>query len=235
MARSPKIILYTSRQSLYAHRVYIALAELGLDYEEVEIDLDVPRTDAYLKINPRGKVPSLSYNGQVIIESAIITQFLADAHPSHLVLPSGSERGALQRARINGFVDVYMTQLLPLLYDVVSTRTNDEVANIAGSMVQIIVKELEPLLIDCGPYFGGSEKITLAEVLTASIVLRLYSSANFEILPKSLIDDLSVQAPNFSRWVKAIQDVPSICDIYDESVWVTKIGEKIAQYRSMIS
>lgn len=49
---SPKIILYTNRGCPWAHRAHIALKELGLQYEEVTIDLSVPREPWYLEVNP---------------------------------------------------------------------------------------------------------------------------------------------------------------------------------------
>lgn len=49
---SPKITLYTNRLCPWAHRAHIALKESGLDYEEVSIDLNVPREPWYLEINP---------------------------------------------------------------------------------------------------------------------------------------------------------------------------------------
>jgi glutathione S-transferase len=49
---SPKIILYTSHICPWAHRAHIALKELGLPFEEVLIDLSVPREPWYLEINP---------------------------------------------------------------------------------------------------------------------------------------------------------------------------------------
>jgi len=48
----PKITLYTNHGCPYAHRAHIALKELSLPYEEVIIDLDKPREDWYLKVNP---------------------------------------------------------------------------------------------------------------------------------------------------------------------------------------
>lgn len=48
----PKITLYTNHRCPWAHRAHIALKELGLDYEEVIIDLDTPREPWYLEINP---------------------------------------------------------------------------------------------------------------------------------------------------------------------------------------
>ena len=49
---SPKITLYTNHRCPWAHRAHIALKELGLDYEEVIIDLTKPREPWYLDINP---------------------------------------------------------------------------------------------------------------------------------------------------------------------------------------
>ena len=51
----PKIHLYTNHRCPYAHRSHIALEELGLPFEETIIDLDTPRPQWYLDINPRGK------------------------------------------------------------------------------------------------------------------------------------------------------------------------------------
>lgn len=48
----PKITLYTSHLCPWAHRAHIALRELKLPFEEVLIDLSVPREPWYLEINP---------------------------------------------------------------------------------------------------------------------------------------------------------------------------------------
>jgi len=108
---TPKITLYTNHGCPWAHRAHIALAELGLPFETEIIDLQTPRTAEYLKINPRGLVPTLVYNGEIIPESAIVAQFLADAHPSHLLKTSNEIGGSLQRARINFFVDTYFSKV----------------------------------------------------------------------------------------------------------------------------
>lgn len=75
---TPEIILYTNRACPWAHRAHIALAELQLPFKEVTIDLDRPRDASYLAINPRGLVPTINYNGEIIPESGIVAQFLAD-------------------------------------------------------------------------------------------------------------------------------------------------------------
>src|SRR5580700_6481452 len=123
-----EIILYTNHGCPWAHRAHIALAELGLPFKEEIIDLAVPRTAEYLSINPRGLVPTLKYNGEIIPESAIVAQFLADQYPSHLVKASSEPGGALQRARINFFVDALISKAQPKFYPQVLAKTEEEKA-----------------------------------------------------------------------------------------------------------
>lgn len=47
-----EITLYTNHGCPWAHRAHIILKELGLEYKEVIIDLERPRDEWYLKINP---------------------------------------------------------------------------------------------------------------------------------------------------------------------------------------
>ena len=154
----------TDQYAAGSHRAHIALNELNLPFEEEIIDLSVPRTPEYLKINPRGVLPSLEYNGEIITDSAIVVQFLADAHPSHLLLASNSDGAALHRARINFFVDAYCTKAVPVYFKALSAKTPDEAEAFATDFVDVVAKEVENLLANAAPYFGGSNTLTLAEV-----------------------------------------------------------------------
>ena len=44
--------MYTNHRCPWAHRAHIVIKELGLEYEEVIIDLDKPREPWYLEVNP---------------------------------------------------------------------------------------------------------------------------------------------------------------------------------------
>jgi glutaredoxin len=55
---TPKIILYTNHACPWAHRAHIVLKELGLQYEEVIIDLSKPREPWYLEVNPASENPT---------------------------------------------------------------------------------------------------------------------------------------------------------------------------------
>lgn len=93
-----------------------------------------------------------------------MSNFLADAYPSHLVPPSNTVEGAIRRARIAFFVDTYFSKFQSSYIKAVFGKTQEEATEAATAGAAAVVKELEPLLADAGPFFGGSEKLTLAEV-----------------------------------------------------------------------
>ncbi|KAI0397851.1 thioredoxin-like protein [Xylariaceae sp. FL0594] len=215
-ASNTKLKLYTNHGCPWAHRAHIALAELELPFEEEIIDLAVPRTAEYLKINPRGLVPSLVVDGEeVITESAVVAAFLTDAFPSHLVPTSSEPGGALKRARIAFFVDTFMSKVNVNTYPLIKAETDEERATVSRQFVNAVVKEVEPLLVNAGPFFGGSDRLTLAEVLTGSFVIRLWTWPKYGLLPEALINDLKAEAPNFARWAEAVASHPSVKGVFD--------------------
>lgn len=113
----------------------------------------------------RGLVPAISYNGQIILESGIVARFLADAHPSHLFPPSGPVDNALYRARVDFFVDAFFSKVFSHVMAGIRAATAEERDQAAVALVDNLTKEIEPLLEDGkGPFFGGSETLTLVEV-----------------------------------------------------------------------
>lgn len=68
------------------------LEELGVDYE---VDPAGPHSETMLAANPSGKVPALLTDGEVIIDSTAICQFLTDRH-GKFTFPAGSIQRAQQ-------------------------------------------------------------------------------------------------------------------------------------------
>jgi glutathione S-transferase len=67
------------------------LEEIGAKYalRRVDISSDKPRDPEYLKLNPLGRVPTLSITGgETIYESVAITMYLADRHPEAKLAPA---------------------------------------------------------------------------------------------------------------------------------------------------
>lgn len=69
---------------------HIALEEMGVPYEEKPTVLakGEHKTEAYLKVNPRGKVPALAVDGHVITENTAILSYLARRFPEKKMWPA---------------------------------------------------------------------------------------------------------------------------------------------------
>lgn len=229
-----KLVLYTNHLCPFAHRLHIAVNELKIPYEEVVIDLFRPRDPWYLEINPRGLVPAVKYQGEIVTESGIIANLLTDAYPSHLVPESSAPGGALRRARIAFFADTFSNKFQNLLYGTLKdAKTEEESVAIEQQAVAAAVKEIEPLLADAAPFFGGSDKLTLAEVQTASFALRLLVSLDAGgIYSDSFAPALEKQAPNFWKWAKTVSAHPSVAGLLDEQQFVDFSRKKVQEIRS---
>jgi len=234
-----QIILYTNHRCPYAHRANIALEELKLPFEEVIIDLNVPRPQWYLDINRRGLVPAMKYSvpgimeDEIITESQIVVQFLCDSFPSHL-LPASNESptSALRRARINFFVDTWNTKVSGFQQQAMRADPKEK-DRICGEWAAAMEKEIEPLLHDAAPFFGGSNEMTFAEVMAAPFLVRWCSfSRDGELLPATFLETLD-GLPNISRWRKAIEGSESVMKVYDEKAVVegskTRIKKLLAK------
>jgi glutathione S-transferase len=77
--------------------VHWMLIELGAQHELVKIDIDAgeQRKPEYLKINPRGVVPTLVVEGVPLGEAAALCMILAERHPqSAFAPPAGNPQRA---------------------------------------------------------------------------------------------------------------------------------------------
>ncbi|HXQ49993.1 MAG TPA: glutathione S-transferase family protein [Stellaceae bacterium] len=75
------LTLYHNDMSVCAQKVRLALAEKGLVYEAKHLNLRAgdQQDPAYLKLNPKGVVPTLVHDGTVVTESIVINEYIDDA------------------------------------------------------------------------------------------------------------------------------------------------------------
>ena len=88
----------------FCSRARLVLAEKGVEYETVEIDLQ-NRPDWLYKLNPAGKVPVLD-DGFVLPESAVIMEYLEERFPERALLPETREARAEARLAVFRFDDL---------------------------------------------------------------------------------------------------------------------------------
>jgi glutathione S-transferase len=74
------------------------LEELGIEYDTVVLDYaSSMKNDAYLAVNPMGKVPAIVHDGKVVTEGAAICAYLAETFPKAGLAPTAAERADYYR------------------------------------------------------------------------------------------------------------------------------------------
>ncbi len=88
------LLLYTAGNSICTQKVFITLDEKKLDYDMkvVNLFLNEQYSPEYLKINPKGVVPSLIHDGKIIVESTLICEYLDDVFRQNPLIPSDPYR-----------------------------------------------------------------------------------------------------------------------------------------------
>ncbi|MCQ3828745.1 glutathione S-transferase family protein [Microbulbifer elongatus] len=90
-------------------RVLWILNELGVEYEIHPVDLlkGEGQSEAFLQLNPAGKVPVLVDGDLVLTESAAIQLYLAEKYPQAGLIPEGLE----DRAQMYRWIFFLMTEI----------------------------------------------------------------------------------------------------------------------------
>jgi len=84
------LTLYHNDMSVCSAKVRMALAEKGLAWEGIHLDLragDAQKPE-YVKLNPNQVVPTFVHDGAVVIESNVICEYLDDAFPETPLRPA---------------------------------------------------------------------------------------------------------------------------------------------------
>jgi glutathione S-transferase len=180
------ITLYDADRCPYCARTRIALAEKGVEYEPVVIDLDDRPAWIYEK-NPTGRVPVLEEGEFVLPESAVINEYLNERYPEPPLLPADPAERALVRVAIFRF-----DSLSRAYY---SLRRSD------GEARQKLDAELAKLDrgLEAQPFLTGRE-FGLADIAYVPWILRARDRMDVDLHP----------FPALVGWVERLAERPSI-------------------------
>lgn len=98
--------LYNAPQSTCSQRVRFVFNTKELPFDEVKLNLlagDQLKPD-YLKLNPNGVVPTLDHDGQIVIDSNVITEYLDEVEPQRSFTPEDPVKRAHMRTLMH-FID----------------------------------------------------------------------------------------------------------------------------------
>src|SRR3989344_9118391 len=105
-----------------AGRCFWLLEELALPYQAMPVDMrnKEHKSEAFLKLNPNGKVPALVDGDVVLWESIAINHYLADKYRPELLGKTPVERGLEQQWSTWSMVDL-QPPLVDLIIQMVLT------------------------------------------------------------------------------------------------------------------
>ncbi|MDQ2955094.1 MAG: glutathione S-transferase N-terminal domain-containing protein [Pseudomonadota bacterium] len=99
--------LYNAPQSTCSQRVRFVLHAKQLAFDEVRLDLlagDQLKPD-YLKLNPNGVVPTLDHDGEIVIDSSVIIEYLDEVAPEPVGFTPATPAARAQMRALMRFID----------------------------------------------------------------------------------------------------------------------------------
>jgi len=180
------ITLYDADRCPYCARVRIAVAEKGIEYETVEVDLDDRPAWIYEK-NPLGRVPVLEEDTFVLAESAVIDEYLDDRYPEPPLWPADPAERALGRMLVFRFDELSRPYY--------ALRRGEDGA---ADRLDVALGELDALL-EGRPFLSGRE-FGLADIAYVPWILRARDRLDVDLSRFSALAD----------WLARLQVRPSI-------------------------
>ena len=206
------LTLYGPTLSTYVRTVRLLLEEVNAEYDLESIDIlsGESKSAEYRLKHPFGKVPTLDVDGDLLYETAAITDYLNATVAGGQFLPSDPMLAARMR-QIICIIDSYL--YTPAIQTIVIQRlivpsqggTPDE-AKISASVepVKTALDAIEAIA-SCSPYLLGDE-ITLADFHLIPIFVYLSKTPEFETTTSD--------TPKLKTWWNAVSDratVQKVC------------------------
>jgi pyrimidodiazepine synthase len=181
------LTLYDAERCPYVGRIRIVLAEKGIPYESVWVDLGDKPAWLYEK-NPAGRVPVIEEDGGLVLsESAVIMEYLEERFPEPPLLPVDPAERALARLRIwrhDDFSGPYY-----------AVRRGDDDG---PSRLSRALAELDAVL-EAQPYLTGRD-FGLADVAYVPWIFRGQAAFGLDVQPH----------PSLADWLERVLERPSV-------------------------
>lgn len=165
------LTIYGSPKSS-AGRCFWCLEEAGVQYQTKSIDFRAGehKSEAFLKINPNGKVPALTDGDFTIWESVAISNYIADAYKPELLGNTAQERGLVSQWCIWSVADLQVPMISAFiqLVFVPEPRRDAEVIAKAFEKIPPMLDSLEAEL--AGKEYLVGNRFTLADLNTDFVV-----------------------------------------------------------------
>jgi len=177
-APNPRRVTFFHSPQSRSGGVLALLEELGADYELRVLDLrgGEQRKDAYLAVNPMGKVPAIVHDGALVTEQGAVYAYLADLYPQVGITPAIGER---LRGPYLRWLFFYGSSFEPALVDRSMKREPAPPSTCPYGDYDTMLATLTAQL-RAGPYLLG-ERFSAADILWGS---SLVWATMFKLVPE---------------------------------------------------
>lgn len=205
---SEQPVLYGASYSVYVRAVRLTLAEKGVPYTLVPVDVFAPEGPPaeYLVRQPFGRIPAFEHGSFRLYETAAIMRYVDEAFSGPALQPEGAEA----RARANQVMSILDSYAYPsLVRSIFVERVSAPKRGRAPDEAKI--RASIPLATTClaalanirgeGPFLAGPV-LTLADLHAAPMF------AYFNATPEA--KDLLHLHPGLREWWKRVAERPSV-------------------------
>jgi glutathione S-transferase len=197
------IKLYDFLPCPFGQKVRIALAEKGLTYDLVQVDITKGenRHPDFFRLNPFGRVPVLVDEDTTIYDSTIINEYLEDEYPEPPILPPvGASAQRARARRLEDFADTSFTPQVGQLMAELGKPDAERSAERLQRLNQAVERVLDYL----------NQELAGAQFLAGD-----FSVAEIAFIPRLLVlPNLGIEAgtnrPNIDGWIKRLLERPSL-------------------------
>lgn len=201
-----EVVLYGAPYSVYVRAARMALAEKGVPYRLVEVDVFAaggPSAE-HLARQPFGRIPAFEHDGFRLYETGAITRYVDETFDGPPLQPAAPQA----RARMNQAISIQDGHVYPdLVWGLYIERIEAPRRGRASDEARIA--RLVPKAVTClaaleglsgGPWLGG-ETLTLADLHAAPMfALFLQTPEGADLFPRH---------PRLTAWWSAVSARPS--------------------------
>lgn len=204
--------VYWGSGSPFAWRVMLTLEVKRLPYESklLEFSKEDHKSPGYLKLNPRGKVPTLKDGDFVLYESLAIMAYLDRKYPDPPIFGrSPEETGLTWRAisETESYLVAAGTKVIVPIFFGKGLEKTDEI-QAAAAAIRDELKRLDTALAGSVWLVGSS--ISAADIALFPLIQLLLRAASKDAAkPLNLgFSPLGQTYPNIAAWVKRVEAIP---------------------------
>ncbi len=181
----------------FVQRSVIALNAKDVQFDRIDIDL-ANKPEWFLDLVPTGKVPALLLEGEVLFESAVISEFLDESYGTPLLAQT-----PLARAKERAWI-CFASDLLGSQFALLKATSQEEVD---AKKEAWILKLLQIGAITKGAYYNG-ESLSLLDTAIAPLFtrLRLIPSLHSEVAQRAGKDS------PLMHWIDSIAQLPEVAN-----------------------